>query len=63
MIGGDPQREKHLFKHLKAPAKKLEVSSAYLSNKDCNYSDYDGFQMEEGGIRYIFLRMCHGHYS
>jgi len=24
------------------------VSSAYLSNKDCNYSDYDGFQMEEG---------------
>eukprot|EP00435_Cladocopium_sp_Y103_P015794 s5058_g3.t2 len=24
------------------------VSSAYLSNQDCNYSDYDGFQMEEG---------------
>lgn len=48
-------------KHLKA-WKKLEVSSAYLSNKDCNYSDYDGFQMEEGGIRFFF-GMCHGHFS
>lgn len=25
------------------------VSSAYLSNKACNFSDYDGFQMDEGG--------------
>lgn len=24
------------------------VSSAYLSNQECNYSDYDGFQMDEG---------------
>ena len=25
------------------------VSAAYLSNQECNYSDYDGFQMDEGG--------------
>lgn len=44
------------FNHVEDPI--YVVSSAYLTNTECNYSDFDGFQMALGGQSQD-ARRCH----